>query len=219
MALLRDGIDAENESFAKLGPKSRLSRKIRHESFVGGLSATRRQEIVDSFQRGEIDVLFYSIDIATGVTLTRSQDMFFVERNWRPADQLQAEDRCHRIGQKNELTITYYDGEGTMDAAMALLLADKVATAAAVVDGANLSEEEALQVVLGEMVQPELPPALRRNRERSAPAMTAEEAASLVDMRRVDDDGNIIDRDGEEDEGYAPSWADAMVTDSWHDPL
>jgi len=219
MALLRDGIDAENESFAKLGPKSRISRAIRHESFVGGLSATRRQEIVDSFQRGEIDVLFYSIDIATGVTLTRSQDMFFVERNWRPADQLQAEDRCHRIGQKNELTITYYDGEGTMDAAMALLLADKVATAAAVVDGANLSEEEALQVVLGEMVQPELPPALRRNRGRISPAMTAEEAASLVDMRRVDDDGNIIDRNGEEDEEHAPGWADAMVTNSWHDPL
>ena len=219
MQLMYDGITAENAMFDKMGPKSRLSRPIRHDMFVGGLGSSKRQEIVDRFQRGEIDVLFYSIDIATGVTLTRSQDMFFVERNWRPADQLQAEDRCHRIGQKNELTITYYDGEGTMDASMALLLADKVTTAGAVVDGVNLSEEEALQIVLGEMIRPELPKGLRMNRGVRDEFPSAERVARMVDMRRVDDDGETIDRDGEDEDEPEASWADAMVAESWHDPL
>jgi SNF2 family DNA or RNA helicase len=220
MQLMADGLEAENESFRKLGSKSRLSREIQHDMFVGGLGASRRQEIVDRFQRGEIDVLFYSIEIATGVTLTRSQDMFFVERNWRPADQLQAEDRCHRIGQKNEVMITYYDGEGTMDAAMALLLADKVTTAGAVIDGVDLSEEEALQIVLGEMVRPELPAALRRNKDvRKERLLSIEEVAAMVDMRRVDDDGDVIDRDGDDVYEGESSWADDVVTESWHDPL
>lgn len=218
--LLAQGIKAENESFRKLGAKSRLCREIRYDMFVGGISATVRQEMVERFQRGEIDVLLYSIDIATGVTLTRSQDMFFVERNWRPADQLQAEDRIHRIGQQNAVMITYYDGEGTMDAAMALLLADKVTTAGAVIDGVDLSEEEALQIVLGEMVRPELPAALRRNRDvRKERLLSVEEVAAMVDMRRVDDNGDIIDReDGDVYEGES-SWADDVVTESWHDPL
>jgi len=219
MQLMASGIEAENEQLQKLGSKARISRPIRHDMFVGGLGASRRQEIVDRFQRGEIDVLFYSIEIATGVTLTRSQDMFFVERNWRPADQLQAEDRCHRIGQKNELTITYYDGEGTMDAAMALLLADKVTTAGAVVDGVNLSEDEAMQIVLGEMVRPEMPEVLRRNRGPVHRERPIEEVARMVDMRRVDDDGNIIDRDGEDEYESENTWADEFVTESWHDPL
>jgi len=77
--------------------------------------------------------------------------MFFIERAWRPFDLVQAEDRLHRIGQVNKVIINYFDAAGTVDVKIAKLLANKLATAAQVIDGENLSETEAQERVLGEM--------------------------------------------------------------------
>lgn len=110
-------------------------------------------------QREYLDVLVCSIKVAgTGLTLTRASDMIFIERDWRPFDLVQAEDRLHRIGQKNNVIITYYDAAGTVDEKIATLLTNKLTTAAKVIDGENLSLEEAQDRVLGEMFGQEVEP-------------------------------------------------------------
>jgi len=43
--------------------------------------------------------------LATGVTLTEANTMFFLNKPWRHSDYSQASDRIHRRGQDTEVTI------------------------------------------------------------------------------------------------------------------
>lgn len=152
---IRKGLDTLNEAYDKAVDKGRspeLPRRIRYGMVLGSTSKKARQQAIDDFQAGKLDVILYAISIATGTTLTRAQDMVFFERLWRPGDQLQAEDRIHRIGQTNHCNIVYLDGVGTIDAKMGMMLIDKTETAAGVIDGIALSPEEASMLVFGEMM-------------------------------------------------------------------
>jgi hypothetical protein len=119
------------------------------------------QAVVDAFQgendRGErveptIDVVVMNIAVAVGITLTRASDMFFIERAWRPSDLEQAEGRIERIGQRNQMVVTYYDAPGTIDEQIANLLVHKARVIAAVLDGRDLNMREAAANVLGQLV-------------------------------------------------------------------
>ncbi len=90
-----DAINAQFDADVAANEMPSISRKIRWDSVVGSTGLGKRVKVCERFQNvGEIDVLLFSIPLATGLTLTRSQDMLFLERLWRPADQVQAEDRC-----------------------------------------------------------------------------------------------------------------------------
>lgn len=150
------GLDEMNVQFDKdvaKGEMPSISRKVRWAAVVGSTPMAKRARITESFQKdGDIDVLLFSIPLATGLTLTRSQDMLFLERLWRPADQVQAEDRIHRIGQVNTAQITYLDGVGTIDQKLGLMLMNKTDTAAAIIDGQDLTRDQSFFRVFGDMV-------------------------------------------------------------------
>lgn len=125
-------------------------RPVRVGRIIGGMTEKQRTDDKDAFQRGELDVMVCSIAAAgVGITLTQASDMLFVERAWRPADLVQAEDRIHRIGQKNACSVTYLDASGTIDEVIGRLLLDKRKTFASVVDGQDLGEPDALRLVFG----------------------------------------------------------------------
>jgi superfamily II DNA or RNA helicase len=159
MAHHRDAI----ELLAKALDEVKEPRAIRYGFVTGWVSPAQKQAAIDEFQQGVpadappnerryLDVLLCSIQAAgVGLTLTRAQDMIFLERTWRPFDLVQAEDRIHRIGQKNKCTITYYDGSNTIDMKIAKMLKNKVSTAAQVIDGQDLSDADASDLVFGEM--------------------------------------------------------------------
>lgn len=52
---------------------------------------------------------------AMGLTLTAASTVLFAENTWTPAMMIQAEDRAHRIGQKQNVNIYYLHGAGTVD--------------------------------------------------------------------------------------------------------
>jgi SWI/SNF-related matrix-associated actin-dependent regulator 1 of chromatin subfamily A len=148
-----DAINAQFDADEAAGEMPSISRKIRWDAVVGSTGLGKRVKVTKRFQeQGDIDVLFFSIPLATGLTLTRSQDMLFLERLWRPADQVQAEDRIHRLGQKATAMITYLDGMGTIDQKLGLMLMDKTDTAAEVIDGVTLTHNESFFRVFGEML-------------------------------------------------------------------
>jgi len=50
-----------------------------------------------------------------GLTLHSASLVLFAELFWNPGQLLQAEDRVHRIGQKEEVEIRYFLAHGTLD--------------------------------------------------------------------------------------------------------
>ena len=73
-----------------------------------------------------------------GLTLTRASNVAFLELEWTPALHDQAEDRCHRIGQRDAVTAWYLLAAGTIDETMARLLESKRGHIDAVTDGRRL---------------------------------------------------------------------------------
>lgn len=71
----------------------------------GGLSTAQRQDIIEQFRDGKLAGMLCQIKIAEGFNLTRSQDVIFLGRDWSPAINFQAEDRCHRIGTTGTVNI------------------------------------------------------------------------------------------------------------------
>ena len=62
---------------------------------------------------------------AQGITLTRASNVCFLELEWTPAIHDQAEDRCHRIGQRDAVTAWYLLAADTIDETMARLIQRK----------------------------------------------------------------------------------------------
>ena len=92
----------------------------------GATSTDERAEYVDAFQNGELAVLFCSISAAAvGITLTHGCDMIFVERDWTPALNTQAEDRMARVGQNRPVSIHTLIAVGTLDEQVARVLDEK----------------------------------------------------------------------------------------------
>jgi SWI/SNF-related matrix-associated actin-dependent regulator 1 of chromatin subfamily A len=85
----------------------------------------------------------------TGHTLTASQDVLFVELPWTPADVDQTYSRCHRIGQKGSVMVTYLIARQTIDEQMSALIRSKREVVNKATDGANdLPEFKEEQLVL-----------------------------------------------------------------------
>merc|ERR1712019_221012 len=100
----------------------------------GSTMASKRPELVKSFQEDEsIRVAFLSITAAgTGLTLTAAHTVVFGELYWVPGQMHQAEDRAHRIGQHDCVTVQYLVARGTLDDVMYRALEKKSLSTSAV---------------------------------------------------------------------------------------
>ena len=112
----------------------KVIHKLLHESLqdfspvsiIGGQSDATRQDQIDKFQRGESKLMIAGIRAGNvGINLTRAKYVIFAELDWSPAIHRQAEDRLHRIGQKNTVFAYYLIGNGTLDDHVASILVDK----------------------------------------------------------------------------------------------
>lgn len=114
-----------------------VKKKIAYIRIDGQIEATKRYEAVRKFQTDpEILVGILSLTASSqGITLTAATTVVFAEMNWTPGIMVQAEDRCHRIGQANSVNVYYLFGENTVDAMIYPRLKLKSEVFANVLDG------------------------------------------------------------------------------------
>lgn len=107
-----------------------LKQKLERFSPVviqGGMSDAAKQQSADWFQTSpNVRVMLGQMEAAgTGWTLTASRHVVFAELDWSPSRMAQAEDRCHRIGQRDTVTVQHIVLDGSVDAIISRALIRK----------------------------------------------------------------------------------------------
>ena len=94
---------------------------------VGGMEIEDKQSSIDAFQNSvNCKVIICSLKAAgVGITLTAGSYVAFLELGWTPGEHDQAEDRLHRIGQKDNVTCFYFLVENTIEGTIYNLIQDK----------------------------------------------------------------------------------------------
>lgn len=124
----------------------RLASKVNARVISGATDSKERQELVDDFQAGKIGVLVCNTMAAKeGITLTKADTVLFIEREWTPTDEEQAEDRVYRIGQESQhVHAVYLSCVGTIDEHFDRVVEEKRKVVKAVLDGGNVQQRKGL---------------------------------------------------------------------------
>lgn len=90
--------------------------KIPYVSLTGDTPNVERGSLVEAFQSGKARVFLGTTRAGgVGITLHKASTVVFLDRSWSPADNLQAEDRLHRIGQKNAVQVIIIQSDAKVD--------------------------------------------------------------------------------------------------------
>mgnify|MGYP001353069596 FL=1 len=116
----------------------------------GSVTGANRDKAVQAFQNDDNIRLFIGNINAAGVglTLTAASSVAFIELPWSPALLDQAEDRCHRIGQKDTVNIYYLLGVDTIEERIVKMLDSKRKILDTVLDGKTTSPESLLSELI-----------------------------------------------------------------------
>ncbi len=102
----------------------------------GLVKQSERTEIQDAFQAGTCRLIIGNIDAMNlGLTLTKATRIIFCEYAWTPALNEQAEDRAHRIGQKDSVFVQYLVLPRSLDEKILTALLKKQSSIEKVIDG------------------------------------------------------------------------------------
>ncbi len=120
---------------------------------MGRDDAVAREASIAAFQEPDGPQLIVCATrvAAQGITLTRASNVAFLELEWTPAMHDQAEDRCHRIGQRDAVTAWYLLAADTIDETMARLIQRKREVVAAVTDGREMESDGMVAAVIAEL--------------------------------------------------------------------
>jgi superfamily II DNA or RNA helicase len=126
-----DVMDVAEQTFEQRG--------LGFSSIRGGQSAKARKEAIEAFQNDpETAVIVCSLSAAgVGINLQVSSNVVLAELSWTNAEQTQAIDRVHRIGQDQPVTAWRIIAAQTIDARIAELIDDKAGLAARALDGSD----------------------------------------------------------------------------------
>lgn len=115
----RDVIEDVVSALNKMGVKA--------AAYYGGMSDTQKNRVVQDFQHGDLRVFVGSIIAAgVGLTLTAADTAIIMEPSYVPAENIQAEDRLHRIGATDPVLIQYITLAGSLDQRILSLVVDKM---------------------------------------------------------------------------------------------
>lgn len=123
-----------------------LKKNFGSNSFVtyhGKMSHNHKKEAVKLFKKDPKRKIFLGtiVTAGEGLTLTEASYSIFFDLHWNPAKIWQAEDRIHRIGQKNRVNIYNYVMENTVEEHILKKLEEKRQMIENVIDDIEAQEE------------------------------------------------------------------------------
>ncbi|MFL6023131.1 MAG: DEAD/DEAH box helicase [Marmoricola sp.] len=126
-----DVMDAAEETFARRG--------IKYSSIRGDQTPKVREKNIDAFVNDpEVAVVVCSLTAAgVGLNLQVASNVVLAELSWTAAEQTQAIDRVHRIGQDQPVTAWRVIAAQTVDTRIAELIDTKAGLAARAIDGST----------------------------------------------------------------------------------
>jgi SNF2 family DNA or RNA helicase len=141
-----DVMDAAEQFFEQRG--------VRHASVRGDQTPTVRQRNIDAFVNDpEVAVVVCSLTAAgVGLNLQVASNVVLAELSWTNAEQTQAIDRVHRIGQTDPVTAWRIIAAQTIDARIAELIDSKASLAARALDGSDEEIATSADIQLEAMV-------------------------------------------------------------------
>jgi len=99
LELIEDELNAKGITYSKLTGQTR-----------------KREEVIDSFQSGEVDLFLISLKAGgVGLNLTEADTVIHYDPWWNPAVENQATDRAHRIGQHKPVFVYKLITENTLE--------------------------------------------------------------------------------------------------------
>ncbi|MDR2515506.1 MAG: DEAD/DEAH box helicase [Christensenellaceae bacterium] len=115
--------------------------------FITGRETTeQKDQSAQAFMEGKTNLCCISMRAAAGLNLQRASCVVFGELDWSPAVHSQAEDRAHRMGQRDSVLCYYLVSSAGSDSQMQEALGLKVSQFVGLMGDAPPSEEEALQM-------------------------------------------------------------------------
>jgi hypothetical protein len=141
-----DVMDAAEHTFAQRGLGVRSIR--------GDQTSRARQEAIDAFTSDPgVAIAVCSLTAAgVGINLQVASDVVLAELSWTDAEQTQAIDRVHRIGQDQPVTAWRIIAAQTIDARIAELIDAKAGLAARALDGSDEEVSSSIDVQLEALV-------------------------------------------------------------------
>jgi hypothetical protein len=141
-----DVMDIAEETFAKRG--------IRYSSIRGDQTPRVRQKNIDAFVNDpDVAIAVCSLTAAgVGLNLQVASNMVLAELSWTDAEQTQAIDRIHRIGQEQPVTAWRIIAAQTIDTKVAELIDSKAGLAAVALDGSDEEVGSSVDVQLEALV-------------------------------------------------------------------
>lgn len=114
----------------------------------GSMSQKAREEALKKFSsEADFCILLVSLKAGgVGLNLTSASVVFLIDPWWNPAIELQAIDRCHRIGQEKLVTVKRFIVEDTVEVALLELQEKKSKLADQALDGAGRGEMSKLNL-------------------------------------------------------------------------
>ncbi|MBA2641239.1 MAG: DEAD/DEAH box helicase [Nocardioidaceae bacterium] len=141
-----DVMDIAQQTFTKRG--------IRYSSIRGQQTPASRQQNIDAFVNDpDVSIVVCSLTAAgVGINLQVASNVVLAELSWTDAEQTQAIDRLHRIGQGDPVTAWRIIAAQTIDARIAELIDSKAGLAARALDGSDEEVSSSADVQLEALV-------------------------------------------------------------------
>ena len=130
-------------------------REYKYERIDGSIKGTDRQLAIDRFANDPSVFVFLISTKAggVGINLTQADTVILFDSDWNPQNDLQAEARCHRIGQTKKVKVYRLVTRNTYEAKMIEVATRKLGLDHVILDGRNANMEKLKPEEIEEMLR------------------------------------------------------------------